>query len=168
MFFCVAWRVSEDLSAPFSWMSLQRTPIILSWRDLMGEIKAMKRVKTREERGSSFSRKKKKGGVATDPSLCSTSSSLSPLNSDLGKDATEDFEEIGHSVAANEMLAKYKIGKLKGGDGGATARKQAASAVTTGAGGSGSGSGAAMKALQVLLPLLAVIAALVLPKLLSK
>ena len=27
-----------------------------------------------------------------------------------GKDATEDFEEIGHSNAAKEMLAKYVIG----------------------------------------------------------
>lgn len=65
------------------------------------------------------------------------------------------------------MLAKYKIGKLKGGDGGTSARKQAASAVTTGAG-VGAGSGRALKALQVLLPLLAVIAALLLPKLLAK
>ena len=77
-----------------------------------------------------------------------------------GKDATEDFEEIGHSAAANEMLAKYKIGTLKGGDSGKAARKQAASAVATGAGGGSSG---AMKALQVLLPLLEVIAALLLP-----
>ena len=81
----------------------------------------------------------------------------------IGKDATEDFEEIGHSAAANEMLAKYKIGALKGGDGGKAARKQAASAVSTGGGSSG-----AMRALQVLLPLLAVLAALLLPKLLAK
>jgi hypothetical protein len=27
-----------------------------------------------------------------------------------GKDATEDFDEIGHSRAAKEMLAKYYIG----------------------------------------------------------
>ena len=83
----------------------------------------------------------------------------------IGKDATEDFEEIGHSAAANEMLAKYKIGALKGGDGGKAARKQAASAVSTGAGGGSSG---VMRALQVLLPLLAVLAALLLPKLLAK
>ena len=83
-----------------------------------------------------------------------------------GKDATEDFEEIGHSAAANEMLAKYKIGALKGGDGGKAARKQAASAVSTGTG--GAGSSGAVKALQVLLPLLAVLAALLLPKLLAK
>jgi hypothetical protein len=29
-----------------------------------------------------------------------------------GKDATEDFEEIGHSRAAKEMLAKYYIGEF--------------------------------------------------------
>lgn len=27
-----------------------------------------------------------------------------------GKDSTEDFEEIGHSKAAQEMLDKYLIG----------------------------------------------------------
>ena len=27
-----------------------------------------------------------------------------------GKDATEDFEEIGHSNAAKEMLDKYLVG----------------------------------------------------------
>lgn len=29
-----------------------------------------------------------------------------------GKDATEDFEEIGHSRAAKEMLTKYYIGEF--------------------------------------------------------
>lgn len=32
-----------------------------------------------------------------------------------GKDATEDFEEIGHSNAAREMLDKYYIGDFEGG-----------------------------------------------------
>ena len=27
-----------------------------------------------------------------------------------GKDATQDFEEIGHSISARDMLDKYKIG----------------------------------------------------------
>ena len=27
-----------------------------------------------------------------------------------GKDATEDFDEIGHSKSARELLANYKIG----------------------------------------------------------
>lgn len=30
-----------------------------------------------------------------------------------GKDATSDFEDIGHSNHAREMLAKYKIGAMK-------------------------------------------------------
>jgi cytochrome b involved in lipid metabolism len=38
------------------------------------------------------------------PSVCARSA---------GKDATEDFEEIGHSNAAKEMLAKYLVGDLK-------------------------------------------------------
>lgn len=32
-----------------------------------------------------------------------------------GRDATEDFEEIGHSNAAREMLDKYVIGDFEGG-----------------------------------------------------
>ena len=31
----------------------------------------------------------------------------------VGKDASEDFDEIGHSKSAREMLAQYKIGKFK-------------------------------------------------------
>ena len=30
-----------------------------------------------------------------------------------GKDATEDFEEIGHSNSAKEMLTKYVVGKYE-------------------------------------------------------
>ena len=30
-----------------------------------------------------------------------------------GKDASEDFEEIGHSNSAKEMLAKYVIGSYE-------------------------------------------------------
>lgn len=33
-----------------------------------------------------------------------------------GKDGTEDFEEIGHSTTAKEMLADYYIGEYEGGD----------------------------------------------------
>ncbi|KAL3138422.1 hypothetical protein ABBQ32_006216 [Trebouxia sp. C0010 RCD-2024] len=33
-----------------------------------------------------------------------------------GKDATEDFEEIGHSNAAREMLDKYYVGEFQGGE----------------------------------------------------
>ena len=37
-----------------------------------------------------------------------------------GKDATEDFEEIGHSNSAKEMLTKYVIGsyEVRAGSGG--------------------------------------------------
>lgn len=33
------------------------------------------------------------------------------FRSRAGKDATEEFEEIGHSRAAKEMLGKYYIGE---------------------------------------------------------
>lgn len=39
-----------------------------------------------------------------DPSL--------PTSIPAGKDATEEFEEIGHSRAAKEMLGKYYIGEF--------------------------------------------------------
>ena len=40
--------------------------------------------------------------------LCLLACLLAPA----GKDASEDFEEIGHSRAAKEMLAKYYIGEF--------------------------------------------------------
>lgn len=33
-----------------------------------------------------------------------------------GKDATQDFEEIGHSNSAKKLLEKYLIGTFEGGD----------------------------------------------------
>ncbi|PNW71559.1 hypothetical protein CHLRE_16g659350v5 [Chlamydomonas reinhardtii] len=33
-----------------------------------------------------------------------------------GKDATQDFEEIGHSNSAKKLLEKYVIGEFEGGD----------------------------------------------------
>ena len=47
-----------------------------------------------------------------------------------GKDATEDFEEIGHSNAAKEMLKKYHIGsyEVRAWELGLTARCQALTA----------------------------------------
>lgn len=74
-----------------------------------------------------------------------------------GRDATQDFDEIGHSQAARDMLKRYKVGSFAGGDANPrraekrNARPFAASAV---AGGS-----AASRFVQVLLPLLLVIAA---------
>jgi cytochrome b involved in lipid metabolism len=71
-----------------------------------------------------------------------------------GKDGTEDFEEIGHSSTAKEMLADYYIGEYEGGD----AHPVAEAAVATGAKKSG-GIGGVIKAL--LLPLLVLLIAYV-------
>jgi hypothetical protein len=82
-----------------------------------------------------------------------------------GKDATEDFDEIGHSNAAKEQLEQFYIGDFEGGDISAPSRVRAGTAVKAG------GSAAptpAVRALQVLLPILAVLAAVLLPKLLSQ
>ena len=35
------------------------------------------------------------------------------LASHAGKDATEDFEEIGHSNAAKDLLSKYIVGDFE-------------------------------------------------------
>jgi hypothetical protein len=45
----------------------------------------------------------------------SVPASLKNLSSPLsaGKDATEDFEEIGHSNNARELLKKYEIGEYE-------------------------------------------------------
>ena len=136
------------ISSTFICTRAQTRPIILPWCGQMDERKR-----------KSASKQALKGGqlfflfslsfdprdvVASDPFFFLLNLffffSLFPPNNNTtitGKDATEDFEEIGHSVAANDMLAKYKIGTLKGGDGGKAARKQAASAVSTGAAGAG-------------------------------
>lgn len=68
-----------------------------------------------------------------------------------GKDATQDFEEIGHSNSAREMLAKYYIGDFAGGD---------SAPVTTKAAAAGSSSGGGIS-IGLLLPLLLIIAAIV-------
>ncbi|KXZ52484.1 hypothetical protein GPECTOR_9g528 [Gonium pectorale] len=36
--------------------------------------------------------------------------------SSTGRDATSDFEEIGHSNSAKKLLEKYLIGEYEGGD----------------------------------------------------
>ncbi|CAL5229091.1 g12350 [Coccomyxa viridis] len=78
-----------------------------------------------------------------------------------GKDATEDFEEIGHSNAAKDLLSKYIIGDFEGGDV-SHLNKPSISAVraqqTTTA------SNPALKLLQILLPLLVILAAIFVPK----
>lgn len=69
-----------------------------------------------------------------------------------GKDGTEDYEEIGHSTTATEMLADYYIGEFEGGD-----AHPVAEAKATKGGKNGGGSGGVVKAL--LLPLLIVLIA---------
>lgn len=76
-----------------------------------------------------------------------------------GKDATEDFEEIGHSNAARAMLDKYLIGDFKGSASTAAAdsTKSAAKAVASvPSSDDGSALGTLLKAL---LPLLIILVA---------
>ena len=68
--------------------------------------------------------------------------------SSAGTDGTEDYDEIGHSSSAHEMLEKYVIGVYAGGD----AAPPAAAARRGGAAAPPSSAGAA--ALKALLPLL--------------
>ncbi|EIE18666.1 cytochrome b5 [Coccomyxa subellipsoidea C-169] len=79
-----------------------------------------------------------------------------------GKDATEDFEEIGHSNAAKEMLAKYLIGDFDGGDAAKTNRASISAVKTKQA--NLQSSNPVLKLLQVLLPLLVILAAIFVPK----
>eukprot|EP00878_Enallax_costatus_P002493 GHUV01002673.1.p1 GENE.GHUV01002673.1~~GHUV01002673.1.p1 ORF type:complete len:128 (+),score=42.21 GHUV01002673.1:145-528(+) len=76
-----------------------------------------------------------------------------------GKDSTQDFEEIGHSNSARELLEKYLIGKFAGGDSAPTSRNTGAAA---------SKSGGASKALNVVLPLLLILAAFLINMYLNK
>lgn len=71
-----------------------------------------------------------------------------------GKDGTEDFEEIGHSSTAKEMLSDYYIGEYEGGDAHVQAPAQSVKAKHSG----GSGGGL----LKALLPLLIILIAIVL------
>ncbi|KAI7845034.1 hypothetical protein COHA_001400 [Chlorella ohadii] len=75
------------------------------------------------------------------------------LVSNSGKDATEEFEEIGHSRAAKEMLGKYYIGEFAGG---APAKKPAKRPVAAGA---TAGSSTLASLIKALLPILIVLAA---------
>lgn len=84
----------------------------------------------------------------------------------VGKDASEDFDEIGHSNAAKEQLAQYYLGDFEGGGLGGPARiDKAAGAVKAGL--PAGPVSPLVRALQFLLPLLAVLAAVLLPKVLS-
>lgn len=73
-----------------------------------------------------------------------------------GKDATEDFEEIGHSNAAKEMLDKYLIGDFEGGAAAAAKlNKVQLQRANPSSGGSSPSSGL----LKALLPLLVILVA---------
>lgn len=43
----------------------------------------------------------------------SKASTIRRSNAPAGKDATQDFEEIGHSNSAKKLLEKYVIGKFE-------------------------------------------------------
>ncbi|PNH05652.1 Cytochrome b5 [Tetrabaena socialis] len=77
-----------------------------------------------------------------------------------GKDATQDFEEIGHSKSAKKLLEKYLIGAFEGGDSAPAVSKvppPGSSAATQ-----PQQKGAATRAFHVVLPLLILLAALAL------
>ncbi|WIA19552.1 hypothetical protein OEZ86_013277 [Tetradesmus obliquus] len=76
-----------------------------------------------------------------------------------GKDATQDFEEIGHSNSARELLEKYHIGGFAGGDSAPGSRNTGAAVAK---------SGGASKAINVLLPLLLILAAVLVNMYLKK
>jgi len=76
-----------------------------------------------------------------------------------GKDGTEDFEEIGHSSTAKEMLADYYIGEYEGGDAHVEAPMKSSGETKH-----SSGNGGLIKAL---LPLLVILIAIVLYQLRS-
>lgn len=79
--------------------------------------------------------------------------------SNTGKDATEDFNEIGHSKSARELLSNYKIGAYKGGKPPAS-KASKSSAVRMQA---NSGSGLLITLMKVLLPVV-ILAAIFLPR----
>lgn len=69
--------------------------------------------------------------------------------SSAGKDATQDFDEIGHSNSAKQQLTKFFIGNYEGGDT-APAKSETKSAAASEA----SSPSGAMRLFHVLLPIL--------------
>jgi cytochrome b5 len=67
-----------------------------------------------------------------------------------GKDATNDFEDVGHSTHARSMLDKYIVGEFTGGESSRPARKVISKDASSSAG------AGALRLLQFLLPLIAV------------
>jgi cytochrome b involved in lipid metabolism len=72
-----------------------------------------------------------------------------------GRDATQDFDEIGHSSAARDMLKKYRVGMYAGGDANPRAPEKRNARPFAATGGT-----ASSRFVQVLLPLLLVLAAI--------
>ena len=71
-----------------------------------------------------------------------------------GKDATNDFEDVGHSKHARDMLSKYIVGTFSGGESGRPARKVISADQSSSAG------AALIRVLQLLMPIIAVALAL--------
>ena len=67
-----------------------------------------------------------------------------------GKDATNDFEDVGHSTHARSMLDKYIVGAFSGGESSRPARKVISSDASSSAG------AGLLRLLQFLLPLVAI------------
>ncbi|KAK4339434.1 hypothetical protein RND71_040896 [Anisodus tanguticus] len=84
-----------------------------------------------------------------------------------GKDATDDFEDVGHSDDAREMMKKYYIGEIDSSTLPAE-RKYTPPTPTVPSAGNQQGSGNLWKILQFLLPLLILGAALALRSLYQK
>eukprot|EP00873_Tetraselmis_striata_P018376 jgi/Tetstr1/438640/TSEL_027191.t1 len=74
------------------------------------------------------------------------------LVSASGRDATDDFEDVGHSTSAREWLQKYYIGEYAGGD--PSAEKKAAKN-----GQAGAPDGGLAKTFKALLPILIILLA---------
>eukprot|EP00179_Madagascaria_erythrocladioides_P006670 CAMPEP_0198317402 /NCGR_PEP_ID=MMETSP1450-20131203/6890_1 /TAXON_ID=753684 ORGANISM="Madagascaria erythrocladiodes, Strain CCMP3234" /NCGR_SAMPLE_ID=MMETSP1450 /ASSEMBLY_ACC=CAM_ASM_001115 /LENGTH=138 /DNA_ID=CAMNT_0044020601 /DNA_START=82 /DNA_END=498 /DNA_ORIENTATION=+ len=84
------------------------------------------------------------------------------LLDEAGKDATAEFDQIGHSDEAEAMLAQFHVGKLIGGDVSSGKKKAGGSAGASsvaaagGGGGGGGDNGGAM--VNIVLPIVVVVA----------
>lgn len=90
----------------------------------------------------------------TDPALlcpCVTP----PFSCSPGKDATQDYEDIGHSQYSHSLLPKYLIGEYEGGDTAPPPPVKKVQAVSQ-------GPSAVTRTFQVLLPLIVILLAVVL------
>ena len=85
-----------------------------------------------------------------------------------GRDASDEFDEIGHSKAAHKMLEDFRIGVIEGAKGGAAATKTAAApkAKETAAS-KAQKENYFIKVMQILLPVIILAAALLVRKVTS-